>query len=69
INNLRELKLLNLMKTCITLNDVIVLKDLQNLKELYMSSEESYEYNLEKVIQLKEILPSCITFVNYEMLE
>ncbi len=69
INNLRELKLLNLMKTCIKLNDVIVLKDLQNLKELYMSSEESYEYNLEKVIQLKEILPSCITFVNYEMLE
>ena len=69
INNLRELKLLNLMKTNISLNDITILKDLPNLEELYMSSEESDEYNLEKVIQLKEILPNCRVFINYNSYE
>jgi hypothetical protein len=50
INTLKELVLLNLMKTSIALNDVIVLKDLQNLKELYMSSDKEDDYNLEKII-------------------
>ncbi len=68
INNLQELVLLNLMKTSITLVDVFVLRDLQNLKELYLSSDETYEYQLEKGIQIKEILPACDVFVNYALL-
>jgi hypothetical protein len=69
INTLKELVLLNLMMTSITLNDLMVLKDLQNLKELYMSSDKDDDYNLEKNIQMKDILPNCIVFVNYETLE
>ena len=69
INNLRELKLLNLMKTNISLNDITILKDLPNLEELYLSSEESDEYNFERVIQLKEILPNCRVFINYNSYE
>lgn len=67
INSLKELELLNLMKTSITLKDVMVLKDLQNLKALYMSSDKDDDYNLEKIIQMKDILPHCIVYVNYEM--
>ena len=69
INNLRELKLLNLMKTNISLNDITILKDLPNLEELYMSSEESDEFNFERVIQLKETLPNCKVFINYNSYE
>lgn len=69
INTLNELVLLNLMKTSITVNDVVVLNNLQKLKELYMSSNKDYDYNLEKIIQMKDILPNCIVYINYEMLE
>jgi hypothetical protein len=69
IDTLKELVVLNLMKTSITLDDVMVLKELQNLKELYMSSDKDEDYNLEKIIEMKVILPNCIVYVNYETLE
>lgn len=58
--------LLNIMKTSFTLNDVMVLKELQNLKELNMSSDKDEDNNLEKSIQIKDILLQCTIYVNYE---
>jgi hypothetical protein len=67
INHLKELTILNLMKTSITPDDVLVLKDLQNLKELYLSSDEDETYYSEKANQLKEVLPDCEIYINYEL--
>ncbi|NCP91291.1 MAG: hypothetical protein GW827_13895 [Flavobacteriales bacterium] len=69
INTLKELVLLNLMKTSITLNDVMLLNELHNLKELYISSDKDEDYHFEKIMQIKDILPNCIVYVNYETLE
>ncbi len=44
----------------------MVLKELQNLKELNMSSDKDEDNNLEKSIQIKDILLQCTIYVNYE---
>ena len=66
INKLTDLKYLDILKTKISLEDLSALSNLQNLKELYISSENTEkEYVLEHIISMKELLPSCVIFVNY----
>jgi Leucine-rich repeat (LRR) protein len=66
LNKLVDLEYLDILKTKISLEDLPALSNLQNLKELYVSSENTEkEYILEQIINLKEILPNCIVYVNY----
>lgn len=70
INKLIDLEFLDVLKTQIHLEDLSGLYDLQKLKELHVSSENTdREYLLEYVISMKEILPNCILYINYETYE
>lgn len=67
LNQLTDLIYLDISKTEITLADVAALSNLQNLKELYLSSEESEEYIVEKCNMLNQVLPICLIYVNNEL--
>lgn len=70
LNKLVDLEYLDILKTEICLEDLPGLFNLQKLKELYISSENiEIEYILEHVIKMKEILPNCILYINYESYE
>jgi Leucine-rich repeat (LRR) protein len=70
LNKLVDLEYLDILKTEIQLEDLPGLFNLQNLKELYVTSENlEEEYLLEHVITMKEILPNCILYINYESYE
>ena len=70
LNKLVNLEYLDVLKTKIQLEDLSGLFNLQNLKELYISSENlEEEYLLEYVIKIKEILPDFILYINYETYE
>lgn len=65
LNKLTDLEYLDIWRTKIRLEDVGVLKDLKNLKELHISPhdegiEESRDTILEKIIKAEEVLPNCI---------
>ncbi|MGN8058988.1 hypothetical protein ACTJKN_22055 [Pedobacter sp. 22163] len=65
LNKLTDLEYLDIWRTKIRLEDIWVLKDLKNLKELHISPcdegvEESRDAILEKIIKAEETLPSCI---------
>jgi Leucine-rich repeat (LRR) protein len=64
LNQLKNLVYLDISKTAITLVDVIALYDLQNLEELHLSCEEPDDFILEKINELKEVLPQCKVYVN-----
>jgi hypothetical protein len=65
INKLVTLEFLDISLTSIQLADVDVLKDLVNLKELWVSSElDQRDKILEQVITLEQVLPNCKIFVN-----
>ena len=66
LNQLTDLEYLDISKTEITLADVPTLSNLQNLKELHISAEETKENILEKISTLKQVLPNCIVYVNHE---
>lgn len=66
LNQLTDLVYLDISKTEITLADVPTLSNLQNLKELHISAEETKENILEKISTLKQVLPNCIVYVNHE---
>ena len=67
LNKLTDLAYLDLTKTKIDLEDIPALTNLQNLKELYVSSENTEKnYVSDHIISLKKFIPSCIVFVNYE---
>lgn len=70
LNKLVDLEYLDILKTEIHLKDLPGLFNLKKLKELYISSENTeIEYILEHVIKMKEILPNCILYINYESYE
>ena len=70
LNKLVDLEYLDILKTEIQLDDLQGLFQLQKLKELYISSENlDKEYLLEHVITIKEILPNCVLYINYESYE
>ncbi|KIA99566.1 hypothetical protein OA93_05260 [Flavobacterium sp. KMS] len=70
LNKLVDLEYLDILKTEIHLEDLPGLFNLQKLKELYVSSENiDREYLLEHVITMKEILPNCVLYINYETYE
>lgn len=65
LNKLTDLEYLDIWRTKIRLEDIWVLKDLKNLKELHISPhdegvEESRDSILEKIIKAEETLPNCI---------
>ena len=66
LNQLTDLVYLDISKTEITLADLPALSNLQNLKELHISAEETEENILEKISTLKQVLPNCIVYVNHE---
>lgn len=67
LNQLTDLVYLDISKTEITLDDLASLYNLQNLKELHISAEESKENILEKISILKKQLPNCLIHVNDEL--
>ncbi len=70
LNKLIDLEYLDILKTEIHLEDLPGLFNLQKLKELYVSSENTeIEYILGHVVKMKEILPNCILYINYESYE
>lgn len=70
LNKLIDLTYLDILKTEIRLEDLPGLFNLQKLKELYVTSENlDREYLLGHVITMKEIIPSCILYINYESYE
>lgn len=70
LNALTGLEYLDINKTQIHLDDLPLLAPLVQLKELYVTSQNiDTEYLLEHVIRMKEILPGCVLFINYEAYE
>lgn len=70
LNKLVDLEYLDIVKTQIQLEDLPGLFQLQKLKELYVTSENlDEEYLLGHVFKMKEILPNCILYINYESYE
>ena len=70
LNKLTDLEYLDLTKTKIDLEDIPALYNLQNLKKLYVSSENTEKNNVSHhIVSLKKFIPSCIVFVNYESCE
>jgi Leucine-rich repeat (LRR) protein len=70
LNKLVDLEYLDILKTKIQLEDLPGLYNLKNLKELYVTSENpDREYLLGHVITMKEILPNCVLYINYESYE
>ncbi len=70
LNKLTDLEYLDILKTKITLEDLPTLSQLQNLKELHISSESSdEEYLRGQIIAIKKVLPNCIVYINYKSYE
>jgi hypothetical protein len=70
LNQLVDLEYLDISKTKIQLEDLPGLFNLQKLKYLNVTSENlDEEYLLEHVIKMKEILPNCILYIDYESYE
>lgn len=70
INKLSYLEYLDILKTEIVLEDIQGLYNLQNLKELHISSENIEEgYLLSVIVKIKDILPKCTLYVNYVKFE
>lgn len=70
INKLVDLEYLDILKTEITLEDIPGLCNLQKLKELYITSDNlDEEYLLQHVMEMKELLPNCILYINYKCYE
>ena len=67
LNQLTDLEYIDLSKTEITLEDLASSSNLQNLKELHISAEESKENIVEKISILKKQLPNCFIHVNDEL--
>lgn len=63
-NQMASLKSLNITKTTITLSDLCELLNNQNLKEVFVSSEETEKNIDEKAIILKERLPTCDIYLD-----
>lgn len=63
-NKMESLKSLNITQTKITLTDICELLNNQNLKEVFISSDEKEEDILEKAFILKENLPNCNIYLN-----
>ena len=64
LNQLSDLIFLDLSKTSITLDDLAAISNLQNLRELHLSSDDSQENISQKISALKKMLPHCIVTVN-----
>jgi hypothetical protein len=67
LNKLTDLEYLDIWRTKIRLEDIVILKDLKNLKELHISPhdegvEEDRETILEKIIKAEETLPNCAIY-------
>ncbi len=67
LNQLTDLEYIDLSKTEITLEDLASSSNLQNLKELHISAEESKGNIVEKISILKKQLPNCFIHVNDEL--
>jgi Leucine-rich repeat (LRR) protein len=71
LNKLTSLEYLDIWKPKIRLEDLSVLTDLKNLRELYISpndeeNESDKETILEKVIKAEETLPGCAIHTYYQ---
>jgi Leucine-rich repeat (LRR) protein len=71
LNKLTSLEYLDIWKTKIRLEDLSVLTDLKNLRELYISpndeeDESDKETILEKIIKAEETLPGCAIHTYYQ---
>jgi hypothetical protein len=70
LNKLTDLEYLDVWKTKIRLEDLYLLIDLKNLKELYVSADDEDDQSdreviLEKIIKAEETLPGCATRTSY----
>ncbi|WP_139256897.1 hypothetical protein [Flavobacterium granuli] len=63
-NQMKDLKSLNITKTKITLSDLCENLNNQNLRELFLSSEETEENILEKGFLMKERMPNCNIYLD-----
>ncbi|PKA83898.1 hypothetical protein ATE92_2067 [Ulvibacter sp. MAR_2010_11] len=63
-NEMKSLESLNITKTNITLTDLHELLDNQNLREVFIDSEENEENILEKAFALKERMPNCNIYLD-----
>lgn len=64
INKMNHLESLNLDRTQITLTDLCEHLDNQNLKEVFVSSDEDEENITEKAFILKSKMPNCDVYLN-----
>ncbi|MGZ5262162.1 MAG: hypothetical protein ACXWCF_00065 [Kaistella sp.] len=63
-NQMKDLESLNIIRTQITLSDLCENLQHQNLKEVFVDSEEHEENILEKGFILKEKMPKCNIYLN-----
>lgn len=63
-NQMKDLKSLNITKTKITLSDLCENLNHQNLREIFLSSEETEENTTEKGFILKERMPKCSVYLD-----
>ena len=63
-NQMKDLKSLNITKTKITLSDLCENLNNQNLREIFMSSEDDEENILEKGFIMKERMPKCNIYLD-----
>ncbi|MGZ5264176.1 MAG: hypothetical protein ACXWBY_02470 [Kaistella sp.] len=61
---MKDLESLNIIRTQITLSDLCENLQHQNLKEVFVDSEEHEENILEKGFILKEKMPKCNIYLN-----
>ncbi len=66
INQMESLRILNLLKTSISLKDIRVLDNLKNLEELHISSKEAKEHVRAIIASFKKVSPGCRIFLNYD---
>lgn len=64
INQMQHLETLNILKTKITLSDLCENLNNQNLKTVFVSSEENEENIDEKAFLLKERMPKCDIYLD-----
>lgn len=63
-NEMKDLQSLNITKTQITLSDLCENLNNQNLREVFVSSDETEENILDKGFLLKERMPKCNVYLN-----
>lgn len=63
-NQMMNLKSLNITKTKITLSDLCENLNNQNLREIFLSSEDTEENILEKGFIMKERMPECNIYLD-----